>query len=167
VYYSSGSSLLLAGSAINADRDFNHVATYPTGTRIVLCSYDTAAGRNGYVYGAPDFRAAQPTVLINSATAWSVQITTDERVYAGGGGGNTRTGIAEITDLFGTPSTSVIAASGVNVGRIGMDKQTRTLVAALNSAKDTAYLWDGSEETTIDASSLTAANLADYVEVVS
>jgi hypothetical protein len=166
VYYSSGSSLLLAGSAINQDRDFNYIAAYPTGTRIVLCSYDTAAGRNGYVYGAPDFRAAQPTALISSATAWSVQITTDERVYAGGGGGNTRTGIAEITDLFGTPSVNVIAASGVNVGRIGMDKQTRTLVAALNSSKTTVYLWDGSEEAVIDASSLTPADLADYVEVL-
>jgi hypothetical protein len=61
---------------------------------------------------------------------------------------------------------SVVAASGVAVGRIGIDRQTRTLVAALNSAKDTAYLWDGTTETAIDASSLTAANLADYVEVL-
>jgi hypothetical protein len=166
VYYSSGSSLLLAGSAINQDRDLNYVATYPTGTRILLCSYDTGFGRNGYVYGAPDFRAAQPTVLISSATAWSVQITTNERVYAAGGGGNTRTGIAEITDLFGTPSVNVVAASGVSIGRIGMDKQTRSLVAALNSAKDKVYLWDGSEEAVIDASSLTPADLADYVEVL-
>jgi hypothetical protein len=28
------------------------------------------------------------------------------------------------------------------------------------------YLWDGTTETTIDASSLTAANLVDYVEVL-
>jgi hypothetical protein len=47
-----------------------------------------------------------------------------------------------------------------------MDRQTRSLVAALNSAKTTVYLWDGTTETTIDASSLTAANLADYVEVI-
>jgi hypothetical protein len=93
-------------------------------------------------------------------------VTADERVYGGGGGSNTITGITEITDLFGTPSTSVVAASGVDVGRIGMDRQTRSLVTALNSAKTTVYLWDGSEETTIDASSLTAANLADFVEVL-
>jgi hypothetical protein len=166
VYYSSGSSLLLAGSQTNEDRDLVYIATYPTGTRILLCSYDTSGGQTGYVYGAPDFRAAQPTVLISSATAWSVQITADERVYAAGGGGNTRTGILEISDPFGTPSTSVIAASGVNVGRIGMDKQTRSLVAALNSSKTTVYLWDGSEEAVIDASSLTPADLADYVEVL-
>jgi hypothetical protein len=167
VYYSSGSSLLLAGSASNEDRDLIYIATYPTGTRILLCSYDTSGGQTGYVYGATDFRAAQPTALISSATAWSVQITTDERVYAAGAQrGSYTTGILEISDLFGTPSTSVIAASGVNVGRIGMDKQTRTLVAALNQAKTTVYLWDGTTETTIDASSLTAGNLADYVEVL-
>jgi hypothetical protein len=39
-------------------------------------------------------------------------------------------------------------------------------VAALNSAKDTVYLWDGTTETTIDATSLTAANLRDFVEVL-
>jgi hypothetical protein len=47
-----------------------------------------------------------------------------------------------------------------------MDKQTRTLVTAMNNAKTTVYLWDGSKETTIDASSLTAANLANFVEVI-
>jgi hypothetical protein len=167
VYYSSGSSLLLAGSQTNEDRDLVYIATYPTGTRVVLCSYDTSGGRNGYVYGAPDFRAAQPTALISSATAWSVQITADERVYAAGAQrGSYTTGILEISDLFGTPSTSVIAATGTQIGRIGMDKQTRTLVAALNQAKTTVYLWDGTEETTIDASSLTAGNLADFVEVI-
>jgi hypothetical protein len=167
VYYSSGSSLLLAGSAINADRDFNYIAAYPTGTRILLCSYD-GGFRAGWIYGAPDFRAAQPTVLINTTTAWSVQISADERVYAAGATGRTTTGILEISDVFGTPSVSVVAASGLSVGRIGIDRQTRTLVAALNSAKTAVYLWDGSgsEETIIDASSLTAADLADFVEVL-
>jgi hypothetical protein len=168
LYYVSGSGLILAGGVgTGLDADPRYPASYPTGDRLVVCGYDVSSGRPGRVYATPDYRNNQITERLGNNTAWSVVVTTDERVYVGGGGGNTRTGIAEITDLFGTPSVSVVAASGVAVGRIGMDRQTRSLVAALNSAKDTVYLWDGTTETTIDASSLTAASIADFVEVVS
>jgi hypothetical protein len=167
LYYVSGSGLILSGGVgTGLDADPRYPASYPTGDRLVVCGYDVSSGRPGRVYATPDYRNNQITQRLGNNTAWSVVITTDERVYVGGGGGNTRTGIAEITDLFGTPSVSVVAASGVAVGRIGIDRQTRTLVAALNSAKDTVYLWDGSEEATIDASSLTAASIADFVEVL-
>jgi hypothetical protein len=167
LYYVSGSGLILSGGVgTTFDSDPRYPASYPTGDRLVVCGYDTNSGRPGRVYATPDYRNNQITERLGNNTAWSVVVTTDERVYVGGGGGNTRTGIAEITDLFGTPSVSVVAASGVAVGRIGIDQQTRSLVAALNSAKDTVYLWDGTTETTIDASSLTAANLSDFIEVI-
>jgi hypothetical protein len=161
VHYSSGSSLLLAGSASNEDRDIT-VAAYPTGTRIVCPSDDNDQGTRGRIYAAEDYAAAQPTLRISSSVGLTAQITADERVYIG----NRSNGIAEITDLFGTPAVNVVAASGTQIGRIGMDKQTRTLVAALNQAKTNVYLWDGTTETTIDASSLTAGDLADCVEVL-
>jgi hypothetical protein len=151
-------------SGTTGDQDYFALGTYPTGNRALWCSFDAPAGGLWY---APDYTAAQPTQILGAGTAGSVVITTDERAYVGGGPSlTTRTGIAEVLDVAGTPSTTVVAASGVAVGRIGMDRQTRSLVAALNSAKDTVYLWDGTTETTIDASSLTAANLRDYVEVI-
>jgi hypothetical protein len=163
LYIRSGTITEPAGTV--GDQDYFAVGTYPTGNQALWCSFDTPAGGLWY---APDYTAAQPTQILGAGTAGSVVITAGERVYVGGGPSlTTRTGIAEITDVAGTPSTTVVAASGVAVGRIGMDRQTRTLVAALNSAKDTVYLWDGTTETNIDASSLTAANLSDYVEVVS
>jgi hypothetical protein len=167
IVYVDGSSLVVAGAFPGADLDFEQIAMYPTGNRLVCCSYNTGAPATpGHIYASDNYRTTQPTARISATTAYSVVVTADERVYGGGGGSNTITGITEITDLFGTPSTSVVAASGVDVGRIGMDRQTRSLVAALNSAKDTVYLWDGTTETTIDATSLTAANLRDFVEVL-
>jgi hypothetical protein len=159
VYYSSGSSLLLAGSATGEDRDLT-VAAYPTGNRIVCPSDDNDQGTRGRIYAAEDYAAAQPTLRISSSVGLTAQITADERVYIGN-----RTGIAEITDLFGTPSVSVVAGSGSGVGRIGMDKQTRTLVAALSGSAGTVYLWDGREETAIDSSSI-SSELINYVEVL-
>jgi hypothetical protein len=91
-------------------------------------------------------------------------------VYLGGNvddpSAPTRTGIAEVLDIAGTPSTQQVAFTTTQLGRLSVDRQTRTLVATLNSTKSDVLLWDGSEESTIDASSLTAANLANYVEVV-
>jgi hypothetical protein len=167
IWYVDGSSLVKPGTTSGEDRDLQFVAAYPTGNRLIAPSTDADVGNIGRIYATENYRTTQPDLKISATTGYSAAVTVDERVYVGGGFGNTRTGIAEITDLFGTPSVSVVAASGVAVGRIGIDRQTRTLVAALNSAKDTAYLWDGSEETTIDASSLTAGDLADCVEVVS
>jgi hypothetical protein len=161
IWYTDGSSLIRPGTPSGEDRDLQFIAAYPTGNRVVCPSNDNDAGTLGRIYASADYSTTQPDLKINSAVGTSAQVTTDERVYVGN-----RTGIAEITDLFGTPSVSVVAASGVDVGRIGMDKQTRTLVAALNSAKTTVYLWDGTTETTIDATSLTAANLLGYVEVI-
>jgi hypothetical protein len=165
IWYVDGSSLIRPGTASSQDLDLN-VSAYPTGNRLVCPSIDNDTGNRGRILATENYRTTQPSLRISAATGTSAVVTAAERVYAGGGGGNTRTGIAEITDLFGTPAVSVVAASGVDVGRIGMDKQTRTLVAALNSTKTAVYLWDGTTETTIDASSLTAANLADYVEVL-
>jgi hypothetical protein len=148
------------------DQDYFALNTYPTSNQALWCSSDTP---NGGLWYAPDYTTAQPTEILGAGTAGSVVITADERVYVGGGPSlttRTRTGIAEITDVAGTPSVSVVAASGLSVGRIGIDRQTRTFVAALNSAKTAVYLWDGSEETIIDASSLTSGDLADFVEVI-
>jgi hypothetical protein len=151
-------------SGTTGDQDYFAVGTYPTGNRALWCSSDAPAGGLWY---AADYTAAQPTQILGAGTAGSVVITTEERAYVGGGPSlTTRAGIAEVLDVAGAPSLSVVAASGADVGRIGMDKQTRTLVAALNDLKDTVYLWDGTTETTIDASSLTAANLRDYVEPI-
>jgi hypothetical protein len=162
LYIRSGTITEPAGTT--GDQDYTALGTYPTGNRALWCSFDTPAGGLWY---APDYTTAQPTQILGAGTAGSVVITAGERVYVGGGPSlTTRTGIAEVLDVAGTPSTTVVAASGVAVGRIGMDRQTRSLVAALNSAKDTVYLWDGTTETTIDATSLTAANLRDFVEVL-
>jgi hypothetical protein len=162
IYIRSGAITEPAGTV--GDQDYTALGTYPTGNRALWCSSDTP---NGGLWYAPDYTAAQPTEILGTGTAGSVVVTAGERVYIGGGPSlATRTGIAEVLDVAGTPSTTVVAASGVAVGRIGMDRQTRTLVAALNSAKDTVYLWDGTTETTIGASSLAAANLQDYVEVL-
>jgi hypothetical protein len=38
-------------------------------------------------------------------------------------------------------------------------------MGALNHALDTVYLWDGSTETTIDASTI-SSNITGYVEVI-
>jgi hypothetical protein len=162
IYIRSGTITEPSGTI--GDQDYFALGTYPTGNQALWCSADTP---NGGLWYAPDYTTAQPTEILGAGTAGSVVITTDERAYVGGGPSlTTRTGIAEVLDVAGTPSVNVVAASGVAVGRIGMDRQTRTLVAALNSAKDTVYLWDGTTETTIDATSLTAANLRDYVEVI-
>jgi hypothetical protein len=140
------------------------MGTYPTGNQALWCSADAPGGGLWY---APDYTAAQPTQILGGGTAGSVVITAGERAYVGGGPSlTTRTGIAEVLDVAGTPSTTVVAASGVAVGRIGMDRQTRTTVAALNSAKTAVYLWDGTTETAIDASSLPTADLADFVEPI-
>jgi hypothetical protein len=162
LYIRSGTITEPAGTT--GDQDYYAMGTYPTGNQALWCSADAPGGGLWY---APDYAAAQPTQILGGGTAGSVVITTDERAYVGGGPSlTTRTGIAEVLDVAGTPSLSVVAASGVDVGRIGMDKQTRSLVAALNSAKTTVYLWDGTTETTIDASSLTPGDLVDYVEVL-
>jgi hypothetical protein len=162
LYIRSGTITEPSGTV--GDQDYLALGTYPTGNQALWCSSDTP---NGGLWYAPDYTAAQPTQILGGGTAGSVVITTGDRVYVGGGPSlTTRTGIAEVLDVAGTPSTTVVAASGVAVGRIGMDRQTRSLVVALNSTKTTVYLWDGTTETTIDAISLTAANLRDYVEVI-
>jgi hypothetical protein len=167
LYYVSGSGLILAGGVgTTLDSDPVYLASYPTGNRVVACGHDRNSNRPGRVYASGDYRNEQISERIGSNTAWSVAIAADERIYVAGGGGNVRTGIAEISNLFGAPSVAVVAASGVAVGRIGIDRQTRTTVAALNSTKTAVYLWDGNEETIIDASSLTSGDLADFVEVI-
>jgi hypothetical protein len=166
IWYVDGSSLVRPGTASGKDLDFRRLAAYPTGNRLVCPSFDSDDGNQGRILATDNYRTTQPSLRISATTGISAAVTTDERVYVAGGSGFTRTGIAEISDLFGTPSVSVVAASGVSIGRIGMDNQTRTLVAALNSAKTAVHLWDGTTETTIDASSLPTADLADFVEPI-
>jgi hypothetical protein len=166
IWHADGSSLIRPGTASGEDRDYNSIAAYPIGTRLIAASIDNQDGNVGRIYATENYRTTQPSLRISTTTGYSAAVTTDERVYVAGGFIGPVTGIAEITDLFGTPSVSVVAASGVSVGRIGMDNQTRTLVAALNSAKTAVHLWDGTTETTIDASSLPTADLADFVEPI-
>jgi hypothetical protein len=164
IWYVDGSSLIRPGTASSQDLDLN-VSAYPTGNRLVCPSSDSDTGNQGRILATENYRTTQPSLRISAATGTSVVVTAAERVYAAGGGGFTRTGIAEISDLFGTPSVNVVATSGVAVGRIGMDRQTRSLVAALNSTKTTVYLWDGATETTIDTSTI-STTIVDYVEPI-
>jgi hypothetical protein len=166
--YLSGSSVVVPPGTLT-NNAFLHFACYPTGNAVVLAVSPTVASPESIWYTS-DYVASQPVEILGSGTGNSVVITSDERVYLGGNGtiptSPTRTGIAEVLDIAGTPSTQQVAFTTTQVGRLSIDRQTRTLVAALNGAKSSVLLWDGSEESTIDATSLTAANLADVVEVI-
>jgi hypothetical protein len=166
--YLSGSSVVVPPGTLT-NNAFLHFACYPTGNAVVLAVSPTGASPESIWYTS-DYVASQPVQILGSGTGNSVVITSDERVYLGGNGtiptSPTRTGIAEVLDIAGTPSTQQVAFTTTQVGRLSIDRQTRTLVAALNGAKSSVLVWDGSEETTIDASSLAAANLADVVEVL-
>jgi hypothetical protein len=164
VYLSGGSITEPSGGVGN--RNYSQVGCYPTGSKTLLCSGSDPVGGLWYT---SDYTVAQPTLALGTATAtaYSVVVAADDRVYVGGDHlyYGPLTGIKEITGLGGTPASTVVAASGDSILRLAIDRQTGTIMGALNHALDTVYLWDGSTETTIDASTI-SSNITGYVEVI-
>jgi hypothetical protein len=163
VYYSDGATLSTpSGSGVL--RDWNSAVS--AGDREPGPSNRTLFRRRGSatIYGAADYQASQPVQIITSAgqsVTWATH-----GAYLGGLDGSPRTGLGLLSDPFGTPSVSTAAFTGQDVGAVRADRQSRTIVAALSGAKGRVFVWDGTTETTIDASSLPTADLAEFVEPI-
>jgi hypothetical protein len=167
IYLSGGSVVLPPGTVGN--NALLHFACYPTGNAAVFVVSSIATSPESVWYAA-DYTAAQPVQKLGSGTGNSVAITRDERVYLGGNvdgpSAPTRTGIAEVLNIAGTASTQQVAFTTTQLGRLSVDKQTRSVIAALNGAKSSVLVWDGTETEISLPTGVSSSNLADYVEVV-
>jgi hypothetical protein len=167
IYLSGGSVVLPPGTVSN--NAFLHFACYPTGNAVVL-AVSTIATSPGSIWYTSDYTASQPVEILGSGTGHSVAITSDGRVFLGGNGtiptSPSRTGIAEVLDIAGTPSTQEVAFTTTQLGRLAIDKQTRSVIAALNGAKSSVLVWDGTETEISLPTGVSSSNLANFVEVI-
>jgi hypothetical protein len=168
IYLSGGSAVLPTGTMGN--NAIQHFACYPTGNAVVAAVADLA-NDPGTIWYTPDYTASQPTKVIpTTGTGYSVAITSDGRVFLGGNrtadSSPSRTGIAEVLDIAGTPSTQEVAFTTTQLGRLAIDKQTRSVIAALNGAKSSVLVWDGTETEISLPTGVSSSNLANFVEVI-
>lgn len=110
-----------AGSSIGTSN--GHIV--PFGDRIPLTRRVLMTSLNGDLYGAADYRAGQPTLLMAGLAGFSLAVVGDN-AYIGSG-----TGVKEVIDPFGTPSQSTVFSVGASVGVIRSDRQTHTQCALL------------------------------------
>jgi hypothetical protein len=161
IFYFDGSSFIEpSGSDVLSDGTTYFDKEPGTGRAIVV-----ARSSNANIYGAQDYRVSQPTLLASGegrSIAW-----TTHGVYIGGRGGTTRTGMGLLSNPFSAPSVSDVAHIGTSLADVRADRQTRTVVVALDSVKSKVLAYDGTNEIEITIpGTINSSNLADFVEVI-
>jgi hypothetical protein len=141
-------------------------AITPFGDRYPLTRAVLMITLAGGLYGAPDYRASQPTLLAGPGISGFSLAIVGEHAYIGSGAG-----VKQIVDPFGAVTETVVFAAVTPVGVIRADRQTHSHAAVLTfdgSSNVTGIgVFDGTSWATIllppDAD---PAAIYDFVEVL-
>lgn len=98
---------------------------------------------DGSVLATADYRALQPTLRLPAGSGTFVAAGTDAWYLGGRANG---TGMLKVTDLLGTPQTTILPGSEGSdrtVGAIHSDRQTRTRIAARLIGRPDVLISDG------------------------
>jgi hypothetical protein len=112
----------------------------------------------------PDYRTTTPEIVIFDVGV--LPVSAQHGVYIGRRPGGAEGGVNKLTDLFGTPGESIVAASGLPVGWIRVDNQARLTVAAIVDGTDLVGTLDGTAWEDIPGPGADAADLSEVFEVV-
>lgn len=114
-------------------------------------------GTDGTIWATSDYRSAQPTQRLSgnngvmlAAAEWGVIVASSS-------------GVKQVSDLLGTPSIETVAATGVNIVAVSVDRQTRKAAVALKNDKSGVYVSEDGDAWTLISTPITGLSPVVFV----